>query len=40
MMRIGVDLTGGDNGSKPIVPAILEFLSKNSDVQVTAFGNK
>ena len=39
-MRIGVDLTGGDNGSKPIVPAILEFLNKNSDVEITAFGNK
>ena len=39
-MKIGVDLTGGDNGSKPIVPAILEFLNKNNDVQIVAFGNK
>ena len=40
MMRIGVDLTGGDNGSKPIVPAILDFLQSYPDVQVTVFGNK
>ena len=40
MIRIAVDLTGGDNGSKVIVDAILNFLSKNSDVQIFAFGNK
>ena len=39
-MRIGVDLTGGDNGSKVIVPAILEFLNKNPGVEIVAFGNK
>lgn len=40
MIRIGVDCTGGDNGSTPIVPAIKEFLQKNKDAQVVAFGNE
>ena len=40
MIRIGVDTTGGDNGSKVIVEAINNFLAKNSDVQIVAFGNK
>ena len=40
MIRIAVDTTGGDNGSKVIVEAILNFLTKNSDVQIFAFGNK
>ncbi len=40
MIRIGVDLTGGDNGSKEIVPAILNFLNKNENVSIVAFGKK
>lgn len=40
MMRIAVDTTGGDNGSKVIVEAILDFLSKNEGIQIVAFGNK
>lgn len=40
MIRIAVDTTGGDNGSKVIVEAILDFLSKNEGIQIVAFGNK
>ena len=40
MIRIAVDTTGGDNGSKVIVDAINNFLSKNNDAQIVAFGNK
>ena len=40
MIRIAVDCTGGDNGSAPIVDAILEFLTKNSNAQIIAFGKK
>ena len=40
MIRIGIDCTGGDNGSSIIVPAIKNFLTKNKDVNITAFGNE
>ena len=39
-MKIAVDTLGGDLGSKPIVDAILDFLSINSDVEIVAFGKK
>ena len=39
-MKIAVDTLGGDNGSKPIVEAINNFLSKNSDVKIVAYGKK
>ena len=39
-MKIAVDTLGGDLGSKPIVDAILDFLSKNDDVEIVAFGKK
>ena len=31
MIRIGIDCTGGDNGSGIIVPAIKNFLGKNKE---------
>ena len=40
MIRIGIDCTGGDNGSTVIVPAIKSFLSKNKEVSFVAFGNE
>ena len=40
MIRIGIDCTGGDNGSTPIIPAIKNFLAKNKDVSFVAFGNE
>ena len=39
-MRIAVDATGGDNGSKIIVEAIINFLSSHKDAEIVAFGNK
>ena len=39
-MRIAVDTTGGDNGSKVIVEAIINFLAKHSDVSIVAVGNQ
>ena len=39
-MRIAVDTNGGDNGSKVIVEAILNFLATHKDAEVVAFGNK
>ena len=40
MIRIGVDATGGDNGSKVIVDAVKKYLSMNNEIQIVAFGNK
>ena len=40
MIRIGIDCTGGDNGSSVIVPAIKNFKEKNKDVDFVAFGNE
>ena len=40
MIRIGIDCTGGDNGSTVIVPAIKSFLNKNKEVSFVAFGNE
>ena len=39
-MKIAVDAMGGDNGSKPIVEAIKEFLQENKDVEIVAFGKE
>ena len=39
-MKIAVDAMGGDNGSKPIVEAIKEFLKENKDVEIIAFGKE
>lgn len=39
-MKIAVDTLGGDNGSQPIVEAIINFLLKNSDVEIIAYGKK
>ena len=40
MMKIAVDTLGGDNGSKVIVDAIIEFLAKHKDTQIVAVGNQ
>ena len=39
-MRIAVDTIGGDNGSKVIVEAIINFLAKHSDASIVAVGNQ
>jgi glycerol-3-phosphate acyltransferase PlsX len=39
-MKIAVDAMGGDNGSKPIIEAIKEFLKENKDVEIIAFGKE
>ena len=39
-MKIAVDTLGGDNGSKVIVEAIIEFLAKHKDTEVVALGNQ
>ena len=39
-MRIAVDTLGGDNGSKVIVEAIINFLTKHKDVEIVAVGNQ
>ena len=40
MIRIGIDCTGGDNGSSIIVPAVKNFLAKNKEVSFVCFGNE
>ena len=40
MIRIAVDTLGGDNGSAPVVEAIIDFLKDNKDVQIIAVGKK
>ena len=40
MIRIAVDTLGGDNGSAPVVKAIVDYLKDHKDVQITAVGNK
>lgn len=40
MTKIIVDAMGGDNGSKIVVSAILNFLKDNNDVEITAVGKK
>ena len=39
-MKIAVDTMGGDNGSKVIVQAIINFLEKHQDVEIAAVGKK
>ena len=39
-MKIAVDAMGGDNGSKPIVQAVKEFLQENKDVEIVVFGKE
>ncbi len=39
-MKIAIDAMGGDNGSKPIVDAIKEFLKDNKDVEIIVFGKE
>ena len=39
-MKIAVDAMGGDNGSKPIVEAVKEFLNENKDVEIVIFGKE
>ena len=39
-MKIAVDAMGGDNGSKPIIEAVKEFLSNNKDVEIVLFGKE
>ena len=39
-MKIAIDAMGGDNGSKPIIEAIKEFLKENKDVEIVAFGKE
>jgi len=40
MIKIVVDAMGGDNGSKIVTEAILNFLKDNKDVEITACGKK
>ena len=39
-MKIAVDALSGDNGSKPIVDAVKEFLKENPDVEIVVFGKE
>jgi len=39
-MKIAIDAMGGDNGSKPIIEAIKEFLKDNKDVEIIVFGKE
>ena len=39
-MKIAVDTLGSDLGSSAIVAGILDFLAKNPDVEIIAFGKK
>ena len=39
-MKIAVDAMGGDNGSKPIIEAVKEFLKDNKDVEIVLFGKE
>ena len=39
-MKIAVDAMGGDNGSKPIIEAVKEFLKDNQDVELVVFGKE
>ncbi|TGG95621.1 hypothetical protein E4656_04190 [Natronospirillum operosum] len=39
MIRLAVDIHGGDQGPAVIIPAVLAFLERHSDVQVTLFGD-
>ena len=40
MIRLAIDTLGGDNGSAPMVEAILDFLKVNKDVSIVAVGKK
>lgn len=40
MIKIAVDMNGGDNGSKIIIEAIQNFIKTNPDVQFICFGKK
>lgn len=39
MIRLAVDIHGGDHGPAVIVPAVIAFLERYSDAQVTLFGD-
>ena len=40
MYAMAVDIMGGDNGSQPLVDAIIKFLKKHDDVHIIAVGQK
>lgn len=40
MLKIAVDAMGGDNGSKVVVSAVKNYLSKNKDVEIIVVGKK
>ena len=40
MYTMAVDIMGGDNGSQPLVDAIIKFLKKHDDVHIIAVGQK
>ena len=39
-MKIAIDAMGGDNGSKPVVEAVKEFLKEYQDVELVVFGKE
>ena len=39
-MKIAIDAMGGDNGSKPVVEAVKEFLKEYNDAELVVFGKK
>ena len=40
MIKLVVDMMGGDNGSKPTLLAVKKFLKDYPDAQIIAVGNK
>ena len=39
-MRIVVDAMGGDEGSKAVVEAVINYLKKHDDLEITVVGKK
>ena len=40
MIKLVIDMMGGDNGSKPTIAAVKQFIKDYPDVQIIAVGNK
>ena len=39
-MKIAIDAMGGDNGSKPVIEAVKEFLNKYPGNELVVFGKE
>lgn len=40
MVKIGIDASGGDNGEKVVIEAVINSIKKNDDISISIFGDE